>query len=360
MVKRKTKVTQERLGVSSSETTSANAVNLSKQNRKPVPDVETLKSDILNGDITALSRSITLLESTNKKHGEHANALLNACLPFANKSIRIGITGVPGAGKSTFIEVFGTYLTSIGKRVAVLAIDPSSHISKGSILGDKTRMENLAKNKNAFIRPSATNENLGGVARKTRESIILCEAAGFDVILIETVGVGQSETTVHSMVDFFLLLQITGSGDELQGIKRGIIEMADAIIINKADGDNIPKAKAAESDLKKIIHLYKEKASGWTPIVSTCSAIENQGVTIVWKYIKDYISLTSKNNYFERHRKDQNKYWLLQTIKNEITDSFLKNERVKHDLEIQLNLIEENKTTPFNAAEHILKAHLKF
>ncbi|MEJ2113415.1 MAG: methylmalonyl Co-A mutase-associated GTPase MeaB, partial [Flavobacteriaceae bacterium] len=205
-----------------------------------------LVKGIFKKDITALSQAITLVESTNESHLEKANSIIKACLPKANKSIRIGITGVPGVGKSTFIEVFGKHLTALGKKVAVLAIDPSSSLTKGSILGDKTRMEALVKDPNAFIRPSASGESLGGVARKTRETIILCEAAGFDTIIIETVGVGQSETAVHSMVDFFLLLKLSGAGDELQGIKRGIIEMAEAIVINKADGDNIKKAKLAK------------------------------------------------------------------------------------------------------------------
>ena len=219
----------------------------------------------------ALSRAITLIESTNSKHLEKANEVINGCLPHANKSIRIGITGVPGVGKSTFIEAFGKHLTGLGKKVAVLAIDPSSTLSHGSILGDKTRMEELVKDENAFIRPSASGESLGGVARKTREAIILCEACGFDTIIIETVGVGQSETAVHSMVDFFLLLKIAGAGDELQGIKRGIMEMADAVVINKADGDNIQKAKIAKVEFNRALHFFPPKNSGWQPKVTTCS-----------------------------------------------------------------------------------------
>ena len=227
MSKQKKSALKENKGISVSEITNKSSIESIKKKRKTKIDTDALLASILKKDVTALSRAITLIESKNPKHKKQANTLLKACLPYANNSIRIGVTGVPGVGKSTFIEAFGKHLTSIGKRIAVLAIDPSSTITKGSILGDKTRMEDLVKDKNAFIRPSASGESLGGVARKTRESIILCEAAGFDVIIIETVGVGQSETTVHSMVDFFLLLKLAGAGDELQGIKRGIIEMAD-------------------------------------------------------------------------------------------------------------------------------------
>ena len=237
----------EKPGISPPEITSQTSIEQIQRFRRIQPTASELVSGILSGNITALSRAITLIESTNPNHFAKANEIINSCLPHANQSVRIGITGVPGVGKSTFIESFGKHLTSLGKKVAVLAVDPSSTISHGSILGDKTRMEELVKDENAFIRPSASGETLGGVARKTRETIILCEAAGFDTILIETVGVGQSETAVHSMVDFFLLLKISGAGDELQGIKRGIMEMADAIVINKADGDNIKKARLGQN-----------------------------------------------------------------------------------------------------------------
>ncbi len=228
----------EKPGISSPEITSETSIEQIQRLRRIQPTAPELVSGILSGNITALSRAITLIESTSPNHFTKANEIINSCLPYANQSIRIGITGVPGVGKSTFIEAFGKHLTSLGRKVAVLAVDPSSTISYGSILGDKTRMEELVKDENAFIRPSASGETLGGVARKTRETIILCEAAGFNTLLIETVGVGQSETAVHSMVDFFLLLKISGAGDELQGIKRGIMEMADAIVINKSDGDH--------------------------------------------------------------------------------------------------------------------------
>ncbi|MBD0823051.1 methylmalonyl Co-A mutase-associated GTPase MeaB [Aestuariibaculum marinum] len=359
MVKHKTSALQENQGVSNSETTNASSIAKIKSNRKNTTDVDTLLSGILNRDITILSKSITLIESSLPEHAQKSNELLKKCLPHANKSVRIGITGVPGVGKSTFIEVFGSFLTSIGKRVAVLAVDPSSSITKGSILGDKTRMETLVKNKNAFIRPSAASDTLGGVARKTRESIILCEAAGFDVILIETVGVGQSETTVHSMVDFFLLLQLTGAGDELQGMKRGILEMSDAVVINKADGANLNLAKSTASDFKKTLHLYNEKPSGWIPKVSTCSAIENKGIEDVWSIIQEYLQVTSKNDFFSIKRNEQNTFWLTETIKNSLTSSFFNNKTVKNELEQQLKLIEKNKTTPFAAAEYILNIKTK-
>ncbi|WMI65481.1 methylmalonyl Co-A mutase-associated GTPase MeaB [Aestuariibaculum sp. YM273] len=359
MVKHKTSALQENQGVSNSEITNASAIAKIKSNRKNTTDVDSLLSGILNRDITSLSQSITLIESTLPEHAQKSNELLKKCLSHANKSIRIGITGVPGVGKSTFIEVFGSFLTSIGKRVAVLAVDPSSSMNKGSILGDKTRMETLVKNKNAFIRPSAASDTLGGVARKTRESIVLCEAAGFDVILIETVGVGQSETTVHSMVDFFLLLQLTGAGDELQGMKRGILEMADAVIINKADRANLNLAKSTASDFKKTLHLYSEKPSGWIPKVSTCSAIENKGIENVWLIIQEYLQVASKNDFFTIKRNEQNTFWLTETIKNSLTSTFFNNETVKKELEQQLKLIEQNKTTPFAAAEYILNIKTK-
>ena len=249
----------EKPGISAPEIISTVAVGHIQQFRKIQPSAKELVKGILEEKITALSRAITLVESTNVSHLAKPHEVINACLPYANKPVRIGITGVPGVGNSTFIEAFGKYLTGLGKKVAVLAVDPSSTISHGSILGDKTRMEELVKDENAFIRPSASGETLGGVARKTRETITLCEAAGFDTIIIETVGVGQSETAVHSMVDFFLLLKISGAGDELQGIKRGIMEMADAIVINKADGDNIKRANLAKLEFNRALHLFPSK-----------------------------------------------------------------------------------------------------
>ena len=295
-----------------------------------------------------------MVESTNIKHQQKANEILERCLPHANNSVRIGITGVPGVGKSTFIEAFGKHLTSKGKKVAVLAVDPSSSINRGSILGDKTRMEELVTDKNAFIRPSPSGTSLGGVAQKTRESIILCEAAGFDTIIIETVGVGQSETVVHSMVDFFLLLKLAGAGDELQGIKRGIIEMADAIVINKADGENKQNAKIAKVEFNRALHLYPLKDSKWQPKVLTASALHDSGIEEINKMIKDYISLTKENSYFNTKRNNQNKFWLLSTIEQQLKTNFYQKQNVKKQLELEIINLENSKTTPFNAAKRLL------
>jgi LAO/AO transport system kinase len=316
--------------------------------------VETLLKGILNQDQGALSQAITLIESTALKHQQQAKQIIEGCLPHANKSIRLGITGVPGVGKSTFIESFGKLLISKGKKVAVLTVDPSSSISKGSILGDKTRMEELVKEPNAFIRPSASGDTLGGVARKTRETIILCEAAGFDVILIETVGVGQSETAVHSMTDFFLLLKLAGAGDELQGIKRGIMEMADSIVINKADGDNLKAAKMAKNEFNRALHLYPAKESGWAPKTLLCSALKNEGISEIWEVVANYFETVKGNGYFQYKRKEQNKFWLMQTIESRLKSEFYANPSVKVELEKQLKAIDENKTTPFAAAEILL------
>ena len=349
---------KEQEGISQLEVTSSKSISDIKKKRKTQPSSNNLINGILKGDITALSRAITLIESKNFNHLKKANTIINACLPKANNSIRIGITGVPGVGKSTFIEAFGKHLTGLGKKVAVLAIDPSSTITKGSILGDKTRMEDLVKDKNAFIRPSASGDSLGGVARKTRETIILCEAAGFDIIIIETVGVGQSETAVHSMVDFFLLLKLAGAGDELQGIKRGIIEMADSIVINKADGDNLNRAKLAKVEFSRALHLYPEKESKWQPKVSLCSALQKEGIDTIWEMILEYVTQTKNNSFFEQKRKKQNKFWLLQTIEEQLKSDFFNRTEIKKELKKQLQLIETNKTTPFTAAEYLLNLEL--
>ncbi|UAB74687.1 methylmalonyl Co-A mutase-associated GTPase MeaB [Mesoflavibacter sp. SCSIO 43206] len=344
----------EQEGVTSSEITNAEAVSKLKAKRKSKRDTQDLINSLLDGNITALSQAITIIESKHTKHQEQAHQIVKACLPHANKSVRIGITGVPGVGKSTFIEAFGNYLTTQDKKVAVLAVDPSSSLTKGSILGDKTRMESLVKNENAYIRPSASGESLGGVARKTRETITLCEAAGFDTIIIETVGVGQSETAVHSMVDFFLLLKLAGAGDELQGIKRGIIEMADAIAINKADGDNLKAAKLAKVEFNRALHLYPAKASNWQPKVTLCSGLQNEGIADIWKVIEEYLEITKSNNYFSSKRNEQNKYWLIQTIEEQLKSDFFNHPTIKIELQKQLALIEANKTTPFVAAEYLL------
>ena len=277
-----------------------------------------LAQQIIEGNRTALGQGITLLESTLPEHEEQSQELLSECLPHSGKSIRIGVTGVPGVGKSTFIETFGKLLTSQGKKVAVLAIDPTSERTHGSILGDKSRMHQLSSDKNAFIRPSPNSGTLGGVANKTRESIILCEAAGFDIILIETVGVGQSETTVNNLVDFFLLLMLAGAGDELQGIKRGIMELAHALIITKADGDNCQKTKNAGLEYKSALHLFPAMENGWTPQVSTCSALENTGVAQILETITKFDAQMLSSGWKIKNRKDQNNYWLHLKVKEEL------------------------------------------
>ena len=347
----------EKPGISPPEIVSSNAVNQVQKFRKIQPSSQELIDGILSGNIAALSRAITLVESTNTSHLAKANEVINACLPHANKSVRIGITGVPGVGKSTFIEAFGKYLTSLGKKVAVLAVDPSSTISHGSILGDKTRMEELVKDANAYIRPSASGETLGGVARKTRETITLCEAAGFDTILIETVGVGQSETAVHSMVDFFLLLKISGAGDELQGIKRGIMEMADAIIINKADGDNIKKANLAKMEFNKALHLFPAKKSGWTPTTATCSALTHDGIPEVWETILKFIELTKANNYFFEKRAAQNQYWMLETINEQLKTNFYNHPEIQNLLDSTKKAVQNDEISPFAAAQLLLEKY---
>ncbi len=340
----------EKDGVEQPQSLSRSSLKVIQQKRKEQPSAQKLIDGILKGDKTALSRAITLVESTNPEHLEKANPIIQACLPHANKSIRIGITGVPGVGKSTFIEAFGKHLTDLGKKVAVLAVDPSSTISHGSILGDKTRMEELVKDENAFIRPSASGETLGGVARKTRETIILCEACGFDTIIIETVGVGQSETAVHSMVDFFLLLKISGAGDELQGIKRGIMEMADAIVINKADGDNINRAKLAKTEFNRALHLFPAKKSGWIPTAATCSSYTKEGINDVWNTISDYFELVKGNHYFEEKRQDQNQFWMMETINEQLKSNFYNHPEIIKLLEENKKAVQKNEISPFAAA----------
>jgi LAO/AO transport system kinase len=344
----------EKKGVAQPKSISVKVASTLKTKRIKIPATKELIKGILKKDKTALSRSITLVESTVQKHQDQAREIIETCLTHANNSIRIGITGVPGVGKSTFIEQFGTLLAQKNYKVAVLAVDPSSSISGGSILGDKTRMEDLVREPNAFIRPSASRNSLGGVARNTREAIILCEAAGYNIILIETVGVGQSETVVHSMTDFFLLLKLAGAGDELQGIKRGIIEMADSIVINKADGNNITAAKLAKTEFNRALHLYPDKGNDWTPKTLTCSALHNEGVSEIWELIQKYNSITKENGYFQQKRNDQNRYWLLQTIESTLKSDFYNHQKIKEELKKQLILISENKTSPFEAANYLL------
>lgn len=357
--KNKPSTLHEKDGISAPEIISSSAIQNIKAFRKKQPSTSELIDGILANNTTALSRAITLIESTNNEHLQKANDVIQGCLPHANTSIRIGITGVPGVGKSTFIEAFGKHLTNLGNKVAVLAVDPSSTISHGSILGDKTRMKELVKDENAFIRPSASGETLGGVARKTRETITLCEACGFNIILIETVGVGQSETAVHSMVDFFLLLKIAGAGDELQGIKRGIMEMADAIIINKADGDNIKKANLAKVEFNRALHLFPAKKSGWIPTSSTCSAITHSGIDKVWKTILKYLELVKSNDFFAEKRKEQNQFWMMETIDEQLKNHFYNQPNIIELLDYNKKAVLDNEISPFAAAQILLDSYFK-
>jgi len=315
---------------------------------------------ILRGDRTILSQAITLVESSLPEHYDIAQAVVEKCLPASSRSVRIGITGVPGAGKSTFIETFGTMLTRRhGRRLAVLAIDPSSQQSRGSIMGDKTRMEQLSTDPDAFIRPSPSAGTLGGVARKTRESIILCEAAGFDTIIVETVGVGQSETAAHSMVDFFLVLMLAGAGDELQGIKRGIMEMADTIVINKADGNNIRKAEIARIEYKNALHLFPLSPSKWNPRVLTCSSLENRGITEVWETVRDYVSMTKSNGWFWERRREQAVTRMHETVIDTLKYSFYSHPEVQALLpELEKQLL-EGEITSYKPALILLEKYFK-
>lgn len=312
---------------------------------------------ILSGDRVVLSQAVTLVESSRPDHQEKAQAIIEQCLPHAGNSIRVGITGVPGSGKSTSIDAFGMHLLRQGHKLAVLAIDPSSERSKGSILGDKTRMEKLSLEQDAFIRPSPAAGSLGGVARKTRETIVLCEAAGFDYLFVETVGVGQSETAVHSMVDFFLLIQLAGTGDELQGIKRGIMEMADGIVINKADGDNIEKAKMAQRHFSNALHLFPLPDSGWLPKVLTYSGYYNLGVPEVWEMVGKYIDFVKENGYFNRKRNEQAKYWMYETINEQLRSSFYRDTEVARLLEKLEDDVLSNRKSSFIAAKEALEKY---
>ncbi|MDR0894637.1 MAG: methylmalonyl Co-A mutase-associated GTPase MeaB [Prevotellaceae bacterium] len=310
---------------------------------------------IVKGDTTILSRAVTLVESTRPEHEIIAQQVIEKCLPYSHNSIRIGISGVPGAGKSTSIDVFGLHvLEKYGGKLAVLAIDPSSERTKGSILGDKTRMEKLAVHPNSFIRPSPSAGSLGGVARKTRETIILCEAAGFDKIFVETVGVGQSETAVHSMVDFFLFIQLAGTGDELQGIKRGIMEMADGIVINKADGDNVERARLAAAQFRSALHFFPPSESGWTPQVLTYSGFYGLGIKEVWDMVYDYIAFVKANGYFQRNRREQSKYQMYESINESLRNSFYQNPTIEAMLADEERKVLKGKHTSFVAAQNLL------
>lgn len=317
--------------------------------------VDEYVNGVLNFDRNILGRAITLIESNNPQHQEIAQQVLKKLLPYSGNSLRIGITGVPGAGKSTLIESFGLFLINQGHKVAVLTIDPSSTVTKGSILGDKTRMEKLSKEENCFIRPSPSGGTLGGVARKSRETITVCEASGFDVVLIETVGVGQSEVTVRSMVDFFLLVLIAGGGDELQGIKRGIMELVDAILINKADGDNEKKANISKADYENALHYLQPATKGWQPKVFTGSALTGKGIPELWNTIKEFEMITKQSRIFEQRRKEQLVQWVRRMVEDWIIDEFYSNERVKKMLKSIEEEITEGKITPTLAAEKLLK-----
>lgn len=317
-------------------------------------EIDNLYNGIIEGNFTILSKAITLIESNSHKHFEPAQELVKKLLPHSGNSIRIGITGVPGAGKSTFIETFGTWLIEQGHKVAVLAIDPSSTISKGSILGDKTRMEKLSRSQSSFIRPSPSSGVLGGVARKTRETIIACEAAGFDIILIETVGVGQSEVTVRSIVDFFLLMQITGAGDDLQGIKKGIMELADLVVINKADGTNILKADTAQSELKQVLHYLQPATTGWNTPAMTCSALTGMHLPEIWNTITEFMQVTKKSSAFEQRRSNQNLEWLNSMITEALTQLFFDNKELSEAYKNSKQLILTGELTPAIAATKLI------
>src|SRR5690554_5517082 len=331
-----------------------------RQKRKQSLNHDELLAGILAGDLQSLSSGITLLESDKAVDKKIAQQLVTSCLKHSGNSIRLGITGVPGVGKSTFIESFGQTVVQRGYKIAVLAIDPSSERSGGSILGDKTRMNKLSVLENAFIRPSAAGKSLGGVARKTRESIVLCEAAGYDFILIETVGVGQSETMVHSMVDFFLLLMLAGAGDELQGIKRGIMEMADSISITKADGSNIDKAKVARSEYQTALSLFPPHPSGVTQKVTVCSALEKRGLSEIWKIIEEYVSTTKHAGFFEEKRNQQAKYWMYESIHEQLERNFYSSPKIqKHLAATEQKVIQQQKSS-FVAAQELLDIYFQY
>lgn len=331
-----------------------NLKNILAANKKHRLTASAYAKAIVAGDRVVLGQAITIIESVNSEDQKLAVEIIDQCLPYANKSIRIGITGAPGVGKSTFVEAFGSYLIEQGCHLAVLAVDPSSQLSGGSILGDKTRMESLSNNNNAFIRPSPSGASLGGVARKTRETMILCEAAGYDTILVETVGVGQSEIMVHSMVDLFLLLLLPGAGDELQGIKRGIVEMADIAIINKSDGDRITLAKQTKRDYKNALHLFPPKDSNWAATAIACSALHQEGMAEIWEQIEQYFRLIKENSFFQKNRQNQTKYWLTSSINQGLQDAFFKNKKIQQELEKIEKAVLDNQLSPFQGANSLL------
>ena len=329
--------------------------------RPAIKTVDEYMEGIQRGDTTVLSQAITLVESYLPEHRAVAQQIIQRCQVISNakETMRIGITGVPGAGKSTFIEAFGSYLTSEGHKLAVLAIDPSSEKSKGSILGDKTRMETLCNDPNAFIRPSPSAGSLGGVARKTRETILLCEAAGFDVVFIETVGVGQSETAVHSMSDFFLLLMLSGAGDDLQGIKRGIMEMSDLIAITKADGTNVEKAQMARALYANALHLFPPTESGWTPTAVTSSAVTKEGLPEILKKIEDYFALVKGNGFYHRKRREQSRYWMYESINESLKNMFYEDPRIEKLMPEYEAAVLRGDLESFSAASELIDKYQK-
>lgn len=324
------------------------------QARRPQLTANDYVEGILKGNVSILGRAVTLVESRAEAHQALAQEVIEKCLPYTGNSRRIGITGVPGAGKSTSIDVFGLHVLKQGGKLAVLAIDPSSERTKGSILGDKTRMEKLSQHPDAFIRPSPSAGSLGGVARKTRETIMLCEAAGYNNIFVETVGVGQSETAVHSMVDFFLLIQLAGTGDELQGIKRGIMEMADGIVINKADGDNIDRANLAAAQFRNALHLFPPTPSKWRPKVICYSGYYELNIDKVWDMIDRYFEYVKKTGYFQQKRNEQAKYWMLETINERLRHDFYSRPEIRALLEQKEMRVLNNEQSSFTAAQDVL------
>lgn len=329
-----------------------------KQFKKKRFPVDYYVNGIISKDRTILSQAITLVESQLPKDFTISQQILERCLPHSGNSYRIGITGIPGVGKSSFIESFGKLITDLQRKLVVLAIDPSSERTKGSILGDKTRMEDLSANPDVFIRPSPSAGSLGGVAAKTRETIILCEAAGFNTILIETVGVGQSEVAVHSMVDFFLLLMIAGAGDELQGIKRGIMELADVIAITKADGANIEKAHRAKIEYRNALHLFPPSESGWKPKTLCCSAVENTGLNDIWNEINTYFS--NHSDFIKNRRKLQAKYWLHETVQESLKNNFYSNKTLSSKIDEIETLVVKKKLSPSKGADLLLRLYYEY
>lgn len=332
-------------------------VKVAKKTRNSL-SVKEYMDGIMDSDVKFLSKAITVVESTLESDVDIAQRIVEKCLPRSGNSIRIGVSGVPGVGKSTFIDAFGTYLTDqVGRKVAVLTVDPSSQITKGSILGDKIRMTRLSKNPNAYIRPSPSSGFLGGVAARTREVIILCEAAGFDTVIVETVGVGQSETAVHCIVDFFLLLHLAGAGDEIQGIKRGIMELADAIVVNKCDGANVQKSRLARKQIEGALSLFPVDDSGWNPCALTCSSLDGTGIDEVWSVISKKNALTTKSGYFASNRRKQAIYWIHETVTRMLKDSFYACEEVQRSIEGMKKDVVDGKISPFHAAEKLMRLY---